>query len=142
MFKMTGTIEYIVMLNYYINLAIFFFVCGCDLYDLSLLNQVLAVKRIEVVQMELLEGEQEFLDLVSTMSDLTHPNICILQGYCMDPGHHALLYDYAQNGSLYSALFSKNGDSQKPLSWKLRLRIALGVAHALEYVLFNYEFIF
>ncbi|XP_078154458.1 protein STRUBBELIG-RECEPTOR FAMILY 2-like isoform X2 [Carex rostrata] len=97
-------------------------------------GQVLAVKRIEVVQMELLEGEQEFLDLVSTMSDLTHPNICILQGYCMDPGHHALLYDYAQNGSLYSALFSKNGDSQKPLSWKLRLRIALGVAHALEYM--------
>lgn len=90
--------------------------------------------------MELLEGEQEFLDLVSTMADLMHPNICILQGYCMDPGHHALLYDYAQNGSLYSALFSKNGDSQKPLSWKLRLRIALGVAHALEYVLFNYSF--
>lgn len=114
--------------------------CGCDLYDLSLLNQKLAVKRIEVVQMELLEGEQEFLDLVSTMSDLKHPNIWILQGYCMDPGHHALLYDYARNGSLYSALFSKNGDSLKPLSWKLRLRIALGVAHALEYALFNYSF--
>ncbi|KAF3321386.1 protein STRUBBELIG-RECEPTOR FAMILY 8-like protein [Carex littledalei] len=97
-------------------------------------GQVLAVKRIEVVQMELLEGEQEFLDLVSTMSDLKHPNICILQGFCLDPGHHALLYDYARNGSLYSALFSKNGDSQKPLSWKLRLRIALGVAHALEYM--------
>jgi serine/threonine protein kinase len=97
----------------------------------------LAVKRIEVVHMDPLEQEQEeFLDLVSTMSDLKHPNISILQGYCIDPGHHALLYDYARNGSLYSALFSKSGDTQKPLSLKLRLRIALGVSHALEYVPF------
>ncbi|KAJ4758263.1 Protein STRUBBELIG-RECEPTOR FAMILY 8 [Rhynchospora pubera] len=98
-------------------------------------GQVLALKRIEVVNMELLEVEQEeFLDLVSTMSDLKHPNLCVLQGYCIDPGHHALLYDFARNGSLHSALFSKDGDSQKPLSWKVRLRIALGVAHALEYM--------
>ncbi|KAJ3679029.1 hypothetical protein LUZ60_017040 [Juncus effusus] len=95
-------------------------------------GQVMAVKKMEMVHLELLEGDQEeFLDLVCTVSLLKHENICMLQGYCMDQAHYALVYDYARNGSLHDALFSKN---REPLSWKLRLRIALGVASALEYM--------
>jgi serine/threonine protein kinase len=64
---------------------------------------------------------------------LKHPNISALVGYCVEFGHCALLYEYAENGSLDDILFSAATRS-RALSWKARMKIALGVAYALEFM--------
>ncbi|PNY04475.1 protein strubbelig-receptor family 2-like [Trifolium pratense] len=93
-------------------------------------NKVLAVKNIQMAGLSFSE-EEKFLDVVCTASRLKHPNIVALKGYCLEHGQHLLVYDYVRNLTLDDALHSA---SYKPLSWGLRLRIAIGVAQALDYL--------
>ncbi|KAK6124631.1 hypothetical protein DH2020_041619 [Rehmannia glutinosa] len=59
------------------------------------------------------------------------PNIVTLLGYCMEHGQHLIVYEYIRNLSLDEALHCV---AYTPLSWGLRLRIALGIARALNYI--------
>ncbi|KAI9077317.1 hypothetical protein K1719_040761 [Acacia pycnantha] len=93
-------------------------------------GRTLAVKNINMTGLSLPE-EETFLDAVSIASRLRHPNIVALNGYCMEHGQRLLVYDYVRNLTLHNALHS---DAFTPLSWALRLRIALGVAQALDYL--------
>ncbi|GAU45772.1 hypothetical protein TSUD_24360 [Trifolium subterraneum] len=93
-------------------------------------SKVLAVKNIQMAGISFSE-EEKFLDVVCTASRLKHPNIVALKGYCLEHGQHLLVYDYVRNLTLDDALHSA---SYKPLSWGLRLRIAIGVAQALDYL--------
>lgn len=78
-----------------------------------------------------LSEQDELMGIHWDISRLKHPNICALVGYCVEFGHCALLYEYAENGSLDDVLFSVATRS-RTLSWKARIKIALGVAYALE----------
>ncbi|KAK7355125.1 hypothetical protein VNO80_14370 [Phaseolus coccineus] len=93
-------------------------------------NKVLAVKNINMAGMSFSE-EEKFLDVVCTASRLKHPNIVSLKGYCLEHGHHLLVFDYVRNLTLDDALHST---AYKPLSWGTRLQIALGVGQALDYL--------
>ncbi|XP_024968689.1 protein STRUBBELIG-RECEPTOR FAMILY 2 [Cynara cardunculus var. scolymus] len=93
-------------------------------------GQIFAVKCISMVVLSLLE-EQQFLEVIWNASRLRHPNIIHLHGYCTEQGQHMLVYEYVRNLSLDDALHS---DTYVPLSWGLRLRIALGIARALNYL--------
>lgn len=97
---------------------------------LSSYMQLLAIKKINMVDLSLSE-QDELIDMLGKMSNLKHPNISALVGYCVEFGHCALLYEYAENGSLNDILFSAATRS-RALSWKARMKIALGVAYALE----------
>ena len=37
---------------------------------------------------------------------ITHLNLVILLGVCLDPEHPAIVYEFLENGSLYDLLFS------------------------------------
>ncbi|KAE9593882.1 putative protein kinase RLK-Pelle-LRR-V family [Lupinus albus] len=93
-------------------------------------GKILAVKNINMECLSFRE-EEKFLDVICTASRLKHPNIVALNGYCLERGKHLLVYDYIRNLTLKDALHS---GAYKPLSWVLRLRIALGVAQALDYL--------
>ncbi|KAJ1409898.1 Serine-threonine/tyrosine-protein kinase, catalytic domain [Sesbania bispinosa] len=93
-------------------------------------NKILVVKNIHMAGLSFSE-EEKFLDVVSTASRLKHPNIIALKGYCLEHGQHHLVYDYVRNLTLDSALHSA---AYKPLSWGLRVRIALCIAQALDYL--------
>lgn len=73
--------------------------------------------------------EEKFMDVVEMASQLRHPNIVRLIGYCVERGQHLIVYEYVRNLSLDDAL---HNEDLKPLSWGLRLSIALGIAQALE----------
>lgn len=88
----------------------------------------MAVKNINMAGQSFRE-EEKFLDVISTASRLRHPNIVALNGYCLEHAQHLLVYDFVRNLTLRDALHSS---AYKPLSWALRLRVALGVAQALE----------
>ncbi|XP_051150218.1 protein STRUBBELIG-RECEPTOR FAMILY 2 [Andrographis paniculata] len=90
---------------------------------------VLAVKNIRTVPLSIIE-EQQFLDVIRNASRLRHPNIVTLLGYCTEYGQHLIVYEFIRKLSLHEALHCV---TYKPLSWGLRLRIALGVARALNY---------
>ncbi|KAL0010131.1 hypothetical protein SO802_005239 [Lithocarpus litseifolius] len=92
----------------------------------------MAIKKIDNVALSLQE-EDNFLEAISNMSHLRHPNIVTLAGYCAEHGQRLLVYEYVGNGSLHDILhFAK--DSSKTLTWNTCVRIALGTARALEHM--------
>uniref|UniRef100_A0A7N0V2H1 non-specific serine/threonine protein kinase n=1 Tax=Kalanchoe fedtschenkoi TaxID=63787 RepID=A0A7N0V2H1_KALFE len=75
---------------------------------------VVAVKRLSP---EGFQGHKEWLAEVNHLSQLHHPNLVKLIGYCLDGDNRMLVYEYMQNGSLENHLFIKGGES---LSWATR----------------------
>ncbi|XP_047955161.1 probable serine/threonine-protein kinase PBL21 [Salvia hispanica] len=89
---------------------------------------VVAVKQLNL---EGLQGNQEFIVEVLMLSLLHHPNLVNLIGYCTDGDQRLLVYEFMQMGSLENHLFEP---TQTPLSWSTRLKIAVGAARGLEYL--------
>lgn len=64
---------------------------------------------------------------------VNHGNMVKLEGFCIHPdeGNCYLVYEYVENGSLYSWLHE---DREEKLNWKTRLRIAIDIANGLQYI--------
>eukprot|EP00258_Populus_trichocarpa_P039249 XP_024455268.1 protein STRUBBELIG-RECEPTOR FAMILY 8 [Populus trichocarpa] len=103
-----------------------------ELPVLCALEEMMAVKKIDNAALSLQE-EDNFLEAVSNMSHLRHPNIVSLVGYCVEHGQRLLVYEYIANGSVHDILHFAD-DGSKTLSWNARVRVALGTARALEYL--------
>ncbi|KAA3486790.1 calcium/calmodulin-regulated receptor-like kinase 1 [Gossypium australe] len=89
---------------------------------------------VKVLATDSKQGEKEFqteVAMVMLLGRLHHRNLVNLVGYCAEKGQHMLVYVYMSNGSLASHLYSEN---HEPLSWNLRVYIALDVARGLEYL--------
>ncbi|KAK8618380.1 hypothetical protein V6N13_132373 [Hibiscus sabdariffa] len=95
-------------------------------------GKLLAIKKLDT-RASRWKSDAEFLELVSTISKLRHPNIVELVGYCNEYGQRLLVYQYCKNGTLSDALHVDDG-MHKKLSWNARVRIALGVARAIQYL--------
>lgn len=77
------------------------------------------------------EMSDEFIEMVSNISQLHHTNVTELVGYCSVHGQHLLVYEFHKNGSLHDFLHISD-EFSKPLIWNFRVKIALGTARALE----------
>ena len=53
------------------------------------------------------QGNREFLNEVTTISAVKHPNLVKLYGCCVEGGELLLVYEYIENGDLAQALFGK-----------------------------------
>ncbi|XP_021294962.1 calcium/calmodulin-regulated receptor-like kinase 1 isoform X2 [Herrania umbratica] len=91
-------------------------------------GQTVAVK---VLANDSRQGAMEFLSEVLLLGRLHHRNLVNLVGYSAERGEHMFVYVYMSNGSLASHLYNER---HEPLSWDLRVRIALDVARGLEYL--------
>ncbi|XVF25957.1 hypothetical protein REPUB_Repub13aG0258600 [Reevesia pubescens] len=91
-------------------------------------GQTVAVK---VLATDSRQGAMEFLTEVLLLGRLHHRNLVNLVGYSAEKGKHMLVYVYMSNGSLASHIYN---EKQEPLSWNLRVQIALDVARGLEYL--------
>lgn len=69
---------------------------------------------------------------VHILSQFRHPNIIKLAGYCSKPEEICLLFELGVNGDLKEAL--KNDVKARFLTLDFRLKIAIGVARALNYL--------
>ncbi|KAF3796713.1 LYK5 protein [Nymphaea thermarum] len=65
------------------------------------------------------------------LQKVNHSNLVRLDGFCIDAseGECYLVYEYVENGSLYSWL-----QTRKLLNWKTRVQIAVDVASGLNYI--------
>nr|XP_010921975.1 protein STRUBBELIG-RECEPTOR FAMILY 3 [Elaeis guineensis] len=75
----------------------------------------------------------DFLELVLSISELRHPNILELVGYCAEFGQCLLVYKYFSNKTLHDILHGED-DHKIKLSWNARIQIAFEAARALEYL--------
>ncbi|KAI3966098.1 hypothetical protein MKW92_044676 [Papaver armeniacum] len=91
---------------------------------------VIAVKRLN---QEGHQGHREWLAEVNYLGKLYHPNLVKLIGYCAEDGHRFLVYEFMPRGSLENHLFKRRSGFQ-PLSWNLRMKIALGAAKGLAFL--------
>ncbi|XP_028768795.1 probable LRR receptor-like serine/threonine-protein kinase At1g06840 [Neltuma alba] len=87
-----------------------------------------AIKRARVGS---LQGEREFLTEIQLLSRLHHRNLVTLVGYCDEGGEQMLVYEFMPNGTLRDHL---SAYSKEPLSFGMRLRIALGSAKGILYL--------
>ncbi|KAK8517276.1 hypothetical protein V6N12_032472 [Hibiscus sabdariffa] len=95
-------------------------------------GKTMAIKKIDNAALSLQE-EDNFLEAVSSMSRLRHPNIVTLAGFCAEHGQRLLVYEYIGKSSLHDMLHFSD-DGSRNLSWNARVRVALGTARALEYL--------
>lgn len=91
---------------------------------------VIAVKRLN---QEGFQGHREWLAEVNYLGQLHHPNLVKLIGYCLEDDHRLLAYEFLPRGSLENHLF-RRGSCFQPLSWNLRMKIALGAARGLAFL--------
>ncbi|XP_048323977.2 probable serine/threonine-protein kinase PBL25 isoform X1 [Ziziphus jujuba] len=94
-------------------------------------GQVVAVKQLD--RNGGLQGNKEFLVEVLSLSNLQHPNLVNLVGYCADGDQRILVYEYISGGSLDEHLLDMD-KAKKPLDWYTRIKIAFGAAKGLEYL--------
>lgn len=93
-------------------------------------GMVIAVKRLN---QESDQGHREWLAEVNYLGQLYHPNLVKLVGYCLEDEHRLLVYEFMPRGSLENHLF-RRGSYFQPLSWNLRMKVALGAAKGLAFL--------
>ncbi|CAH9094232.1 unnamed protein product [Cuscuta europaea] len=91
---------------------------------------VIAVKRLN---QEGFQGHREWLAEVNYLGQFSHPHLVKLYGYCLEDEHRLLVYEFMPRGSLENHLF-RRGSYFQPLSWYLRLKVALGAAKGLAFL--------
>jgi serine/threonine protein kinase len=93
---------------------------------------LLAVKKIDTKASSLIQKDEDFMEIVSSISRIRHGNIAELVGYCSEHGQHLLVYKYFAKGALSDILHLADETDKRELSWNVRVKIALGTAQALE----------
>ncbi|KAK2996159.1 hypothetical protein RJ639_029517 [Escallonia herrerae] len=122
-------------------------------------GMIVAIKKLN---RESMQGFQEWQSEVNFLGRLSHPNLVKLLGYCWEDAELLLVYEFMPKGSLENHLFrSKNlkiqflfrsfivdekmsflgglfyctgGSAIEPLSWQIRLKIAIGAARGLAFL--------
>ncbi|XP_062189218.1 protein STRUBBELIG-RECEPTOR FAMILY 3-like isoform X3 [Phragmites australis] len=74
-----------------------------------------------------------FLELVVNISELRHPNVLGLVGYCAEFEQRLLVYEHCSKMILHDELHYVD-DSNNALSWNARLQVAVGAGKALQYL--------
>ncbi|XP_026417693.1 serine/threonine-protein kinase PCRK1-like [Papaver somniferum] len=81
------------------------------------------------------QGHKEWVTEVNVLGVVDHPNLVKLVGYCAEDDERGiqrlLVYEYMPNRSVEDHLSTR---SETPLSWAMRLRIALDAARGLVYL--------
>ncbi|XVF76640.1 hypothetical protein PTKIN_Ptkin13bG0282800 [Pterospermum kingtungense] len=91
---------------------------------------VIAVKRLK---QEGFQGHKEWLAEINYLGQVHHPNLVKLIGYCLEDEHRLLVYEFMARGSMENHLF-RRGSHFPPLSWGIRMKVALGAAKGLAFL--------
>nr|GMD49270.1 receptor-like cytosolic serine/threonine-protein kinase RBK1 [Ipomoea batatas] len=92
-------------------------------------GQVVAVKRITKEDKNDEDRIGDFLSELGIIAHINHPNAAKLIGFSADNGLHLVL-QYLPHGSLALVLHNET----ETLEWKIRFKVAVGVAEGLHYL--------
>ncbi|XP_002960238.2 wall-associated receptor kinase-like 14 [Selaginella moellendorffii] len=93
-------------------------------------GRIVAVKKLNQGNKQ---GIQQFQNEVNILSQVRHPNLVQLLGYCLEGRDLLLVYEFVLNGTLADHLHGEKGNG---LSLETRITIALETAQALAYLHF------
>lgn len=79
------------------------------------------------------QAEKEFTVEVEAIGKVRHKNLVGLVGYCAEGARRMLVYEYVDNGNLEQWLHGDVGPVS-PLTWDIRMKIAIGTAKGLAYL--------
>lgn len=79
------------------------------------------------------QAEKEFKVEVEAIGKVRHKNLVGLIGYCAEGTKRLLVYEYVDNGNLEQWLHGDVGPVS-PLTWDIRMRIAIDTAKGLAYL--------
>ncbi|KAL4309640.1 hypothetical protein GQ457_01G040340 [Hibiscus cannabinus] len=91
-------------------------------------DQEVAIKRMTATK------TKEFMAEMKVLCKVHHANLVELIGYATGDNELFLIYEYAQKGSLRNHLHDPLNKGHTPLSWIMRVQIALDAARGLEYI--------
>ncbi|KAK0603994.1 hypothetical protein LWI29_010971 [Acer saccharum] len=98
---------------------------------------------IKIYYPETIQAFDQWQSEVNILGRRYHPNLIELLGYCWEDEKLVLVYEFMHKGSLDNHIFQSEinqatnmftGDVFKPLSWDIRLRIAIGAARGLVFL--------
>ncbi|MCO5606588.1 hypothetical protein L7F22_060776 [Adiantum nelumboides] len=89
---------------------------------------VLAVKKLYLGRVQ---GNQQFVAEIRTLGRIRHAHLVTLLGYYTHESEMFLIYNYLPGGNLESLLHNRD---RGRIPWKVRHKIALNVAQALDYL--------
>ncbi|KAJ0512078.1 putative protein kinase RLK-Pelle-DLSV family [Helianthus annuus] len=81
--------------------------------------------------------EEEFLTEIEMLMNIKHPNIVALLGFCIEHSEMILVIENFSN-KLLGQYFRYDND-RRTLTWERRLKICIGVGHALRYIHYEME---
>ncbi|XP_058785602.1 probable receptor-like serine/threonine-protein kinase At4g34500 [Vicia villosa] len=79
------------------------------------------------------QAQKEFKVEVEAIGKVRHKNLVGLVGYCAEGAQRMLVYEYVDNGNLEQWLHGDVGPVS-PLTWDIRMKIAVGTAKGLAYL--------
>ncbi|KAL9463320.1 hypothetical protein AB3S75_001181 [Citrus x aurantiifolia] len=92
-------------------------------------GKIVAVKKSKVIDESKVE---EFINEMVILSQINHRNVVKLLGCCLETEVPLLVYEFIPNGTLFQYIHDQNEDF--PITWEMRLRIAIEVSGALSYL--------
>ncbi|KAL1359198.1 hypothetical protein HN51_004486 [Arachis hypogaea] len=100
-------------------------------------GETVAVKKISFKDEYLLN--KSFIREMKTLGRIRHRHLVKLIGCCSNrkkgcSGWNLLIYEYMKNGSVWDWLHGRTLKEKGILDWDARFRIAVGLAHGLEYL--------
>ncbi|KAG0461086.1 hypothetical protein HPP92_021383 [Vanilla planifolia] len=78
-------------------------------------------------------GAESFINEVHLLSQIRHPNLVYLEGFCYESKQQILVYEHLSLGSLADNLYGSKS-KKTTLNWARRLKIAVDAARGLEYL--------
>ncbi|KAF7833626.1 Proline-rich receptor-like protein kinase PERK2 [Senna tora] len=86
---------------------------------------------VKIYQISSSQEEKMFKSEAELLNKAMHKNVVMFLGTCTEKNQQMIVYEYACNGSLDQYL---PGGSCRPLTWRERVKIAIGASRGLKYL--------
>ncbi|XVE60876.1 hypothetical protein DITRI_Ditri05aG0162200 [Diplodiscus trichospermus] len=98
-------------------------------------GSIVAIKKNKIMAEKLFDEKKrkQFINEVISLRQINHRNVIKLLGYCPEAEVPLLVDEFIPNGTLSQLLHDQN-EEEFPITWEMRLRIAIEVAQALSYL--------